>query len=72
VDGSLDAGHYFLLLRLEPEQALDVADVALVHGLVVAVKAPALGGLILEIVALHGVAPQDAARAGDLEPLFRG
>jgi hypothetical protein len=72
VDGSLDAGHCFLLLQLAAEQALDLADVALVHGLVVAEIPPALGGLLLEIVALHGVAPQHAARAGDLEPLLRG
>jgi hypothetical protein len=60
------------LLALPPEQAARLVDVGPVHGMVTAEAATPLGGLLLEFVALHGMAPQDAARAGDLEPLLRG
>jgi hypothetical protein len=62
----------YLLLRLPAEQTLDVANVRLVDVVSAAKAAAPFGGLLLEIVALHGVTAQDAATAGDLEPLLRG
>src|SRR5512132_24106 len=58
-------------IPLPPQQPLHFARIRALDRMVAAKGALALLALLLEVVALHGVAAQDPTGAGELEALLR-